>query len=379
MKSLLYGYSEKRWQILSANRANIEITPQLVLCFAAKSILENEPIYETLKAEFPAAQIAFCSTAGEIANNAVSDNSLKVVALEFEKTGLQSAAINIRDYASSYEAGLALVKKLPIEDLSYMLVLSDGHVVNGSELVKGLNESAPENVLVTGGLAGDSDNFNSTLVGLNQAPSKGEIIAIGLYGKNIKVSHGTRGGWDSFGIEKVVTKAIGNKLFDLDDRNALDLYKKYLGPEANRLPASALLYPLSVLMPGNTEPIVRTILSINDEENSLIFAGDIPENSRIRFMKANLDKIITAAGDAAQDSLLDEHHKPDFSLLVSCVGRKLILGPRTDEEIEAVQEVFGNETTLAGFYSYGEISPFVKKGDSQLHNQTMTITSFYEL
>jgi hypothetical protein len=379
MKSLLYGYSEKRWQILSANRANIKITPQLVLCFAAKSILENQHIYETLKAEFPAAQIAFCSTAGEIANNAVSDNSLKVVALEFEKTGLQSAAINIRDYSSSYEAGLALVKKLPIEDLSYILVLSDGHLVNGSELVKGLNESAPENVLVTGGLAGDSDNFNSTLVGLNQVPSKGEIIAIGLYGKNIKVSHGTQGGWDSFGIEKVVTKATGNKLYDLDDKNVLDMYKKYLGPEANRLPASALLYPLSVLMPGNTEPIVRTILSINDEENSLIFAGDIPENSRIRFMKANLDKIITAAGDAAQDSLLDEHHKPDFSLLVSCVGRKLILGPRTDEEIEAVQEVFGNETTLAGFYSYGEISPFVKKGDSQLHNQTMTITSFYEL
>ena len=179
-------------------------------------------------------------------------------------------------------------------------------------------------------------------------------------------------------MQKRVTNSSSNILLELEDQNALDLYKKYLGEESKNLPGSALLFPLSVTIPGATIPVVRTILSINEEDKSMTFAGDIPVGSEVRFMKANFDKIINAASNAADQTKISNNKEPDFSLLISCVGRKLILGSRIDEEIKSVYKSFQGNTIMAGFYSYGEISPVVAGGKCQLHNQTMTITSFYE-
>lgn len=379
MTSSLFQFSNDQWHNHPAHNHCDELSTQLVLCFASKNILSVPGIYESVKKKFPVAEIALCSTAGEILQDAVQDDSFVAAAINFDKTTIRSAEVNIRDFESSYDAATALVKKLPQADLAYILILSDGSMVNGSELVKGLNDAAENKVLITGGLAGDGTDFNSTMVGLNHQPAQGNIIAIGFYGTNILVTHGTNGGWQTFGLEKEVTRSAGNKLFEVDNNNALDIYKKYLGPEADNLPGSALMFPLSVIIPGSTQPVVRTILSIDNENNSMTFAGDIPEGSRVRFMKSNIDMLAYAAAAAAQNTIADKMYKPAFALLVSCVGRKIILDGRTEEEVEAVLESLGDQTPVAGFYSYGEISPFNEGGNCQLHNQTMTITSFYEL
>jgi hypothetical protein len=258
------------------------------------------------------------------------------------------------------------------------MVLSDGNKVNGSELIKGLNQAVNSSVLVTGGLAGDGVNFQSTLVGINDNPQEGEIVAISFYGDALTISHGSMGGWETFGPERVVTKSKGNVLFEIDGKSALELYKTYLGDEAKNLPSSALLFPLSMINEELSQPVVRTILSISDNEGSMTFAGDIPQSSKVRFMKANFDKLTSAAGDAAQQTMVDSSTKPDLAILISCVGRKLILGPRTEEEVEAVRDLYGKDTLLSGFYSYGEISPLKNELACNFHNQTMTITSFHE-
>lgn len=352
---------------------------QLVLCFASSEILSSPGIYETVKQKFKLAQIAMCSTAGEIFHDTVQEDSVVAAAICFDKTDIETARVNIRDFENSYDAGNALVGKLRKDNLAYVMVLSDGSLVNGSELVKGLNEAVENRILITGGLAGDGDKFKTTLVGLNEQPAQGNILAIGFYGSHLKVVHGSNGGWQTFGLEKEVTLSAGNKLFELDSNNALDIYKKYLGQEADNLPGSALMFPLSVTIPGSPQPVVRTILGIDHDENSMTFAGDIPAGSKVRFMKANFDMLTSSASIAAQNTLHQSANAPDFSLLVSCVGRKIILGPRIEEELEAVAESFGNNTPFAGFYSYGEIAPFNGETDCQLHNQTMTVTSFYEL
>jgi len=378
MKTLLFQYTEMGWTIHPTSTLADKNNAQLVLCFGAKAILQNENIFSIIKEQFPAAQISICSTAGEICQEAVQENSLVVVALQFDKTKIETASVNIKDFANSYLAATNLAERLPHDDLAYIMVFSDGAVVNGSELVKGLTDATGKKILVTGGLAGDDANFKDTLVGLNEQPAAGNIVAIGFYGKNINVTHGSQGGWDIFGLEKRVTKSSGNVLHEIEGQNALELYKKYLGAEAENLPGSALLFPLSVIIPGTYKPVVRTILSIDEDNKTMTFAGDVPEGSKVRFMKADFDKIITAASTAAGQTLLDQNTKPDFALLISCVGRKLILGPRTKEELLAVKDTFGDKTMLAGFYSYGEISPFDDETDCQLHNQTMTITTFSE-
>jgi len=355
----------------------------LVLGFGDKTILEQRDMYATIKDSYPTADIILCSTSGEIYDSEVFDNTVSVVAMEFEKTSLKTVTINIADVSGSYEAGNELFAQLFNEDLTYILIISDGGLVNGSELIRGIAQLNLTNIPVTGGLAGDADKFTYTLVGCNGVPAKGNIVAVGFYGDSLKIGHSSFGGWEIFGPEKKVTRSVSNRLYEIDDTSALDLYKQYLGRYADELPGSALLFPLNIRMEGSEDSVVRTILSIDNEERSMVFAGDVPQGAYIRFMKANFDKLIDAATFAAVQSIIQFHDavvaKPKLALLISCVGRKLILGKRIDEEIEAVKEIFGTDTLLSGFYSYGEISPLSPNAKCSLHNQTMTITTFNEV
>jgi hypothetical protein len=152
-----------------------------------------------------------------------------------------------------------------------------------------------------------------------------------------------------------------------------------LGEHAAGLPASGLLFPLNLRTESDDTPVVRTILAIDEETQSLTFAGDIPEGSYVRLNEANFDRLIKGAEGAAEKTMLDTKSSPDLAILISCVGRKLVLKQMIEEEVESVKEVLGQNTTLCGFYSYGEISPFSKNAKCELHNQTMTITTFKEI
>jgi hypothetical protein len=352
---------------------------QLVLCFGDKQSIADADPYTLIHRIFPNAAITICSAAGAIVNTNVEDNGFTVTAVQFEKTTVQSHSVNIDDYASSYDAGFNLMKKIDAVETKFIFLLSDGQKVNGSELIRGINEANTTEIPVSGGLAADGYNFVSTLTGINAVPGEGNIIAIALCGKELVVKYGTEAGWENFGPERLVTSAVANRLFEIDGKNALDLYKKYLGKEADALPGSALFFPLSLKLSEEAEPLVRTILSIDNSDKSMVFAGDVPEGSKVRFMRANLDRLTNAATNAAIQTLGNSSCAPKLAILVSCVGRKLVLNERIDEELTAVDEIFKGQTILTGFYSYGEIAPCLTKDSSQLHNQTMSITTFYEI
>jgi hypothetical protein len=351
----------------------------LVIGFGAGALVSNASHYNIIRDKFPNAVLAMASSAGEIFGKEVFDNTISLIAMQFEDTKIATSEVNIEEYISSFDAGKALIAKLPTANLKLIFVLSDGGKVNGSELVKGINEATESKILVTGGLAGDGSKFEKTYVGLNQVPTSGKILAIGFYGDKLQVSHGSIGGWESFGLERTVTKSDKNVLYEIDDKSALDLYKTYLGKYAQDLPGSALLFPLSIKLNEEEDVVVRTILSIDEQKQSMTFAGDLPLGSKVRFMKANFDKLIDAASDAASNCLEMNSNAPKLALLISCVGRKVILNNRIDEEVEAVSDIFKNTTLLTGFYSYGEISPLRPLSGCELHNQTMTITCLNEL
>ena len=277
----------------------------------------------------------------------------------------------------SHRVGSRLARSLPGEGLAHLFVLSDGLNVNGSALVKGLTKELPPHVNVTGGLSGDGDRFGETFVMCDGPPQKDLVAVVGLYGSHLKVGYGSKGGWDPFGPERLVTRSTGNVLYELDGKSALGLYKTYLGEHARGLPATALLFPLSIR--NGESNLVRTILSVNEEDESMTFAGDVPKGTYARFMKANFNRLIDGAVEASRLSreCMGES-APDLAILISCVGRKMILKQRVEEEVEGVADVLGREAFLAGFYSYGEISPSFKGAPCELHNQTMTVTTFCE-
>jgi hypothetical protein len=360
---------------------------QLVLVFGATAALKQPGLIEEIKKMYPAARLLGCSTAGEICGAQVSDDSVVATAVNFEFTQIRGIRVDLNEVADSFQAGKRLAQAIPpsvteseqTEKLVHILVLSDGLNVNGSELVRGLTKHLPEGITVTGGLAGDGARFGETLVFWDSVPRKGAIAVLGLYGRRLKVGFGSLGGWDSFGPERLITRSKGNVLYEMDGRSALSLYKKYLGEHAKDLPAAGLLFPLSLRTKAGETPVVRTILAIDETEQSMTFAGDVPEGAYARLMKANFDRLIDGATGAAKTSYQAIGSvTPDLAILISCVGRKLVLKQRIEEEVEGVRDVLGNHTVLAGFYSYGEISPFIPGAKCELHNQTMTVTTFSE-
>jgi hypothetical protein len=308
------------------------------------------------------------------------DNSMVVTAVYFENTKLGFAKTKIQTMAESEIAGERLAKSLEKEGLVHVLVISDGLHVNGTKLVNGLTGNLSKDVVTTGGLVGDQDRFKETVVGLDGVAEPDTIAVVGFYGTNIKIGYGSMGGWDPFGPERLVTKSKDNVLYELDGQPALALYKKYLGDQAKDLPASGLLFPLSLRRRGKEAGLVRTILSIDEKEGTMTFAGDVPEGDYVRLMKANFERLVDGAGGAA--SMTHQSLKgtnPVLAILISCIGRKLVLKQRIEEETERVQEVLGKTTVMTGFYSYGEICPVTPtEKQCDLHNQTMTITTFSE-
>ena len=370
--------SETGWELSLDGQLNE--SAQLVLAFGGRHELSEAERYNEIRAFYPNARILSGSTSGEIIGNEVHDDSIVCTAVEFEKTKLKYAELNIADVENSTEAGKQLANDLKQDDLRHVFVLSEGLKVNGSELVKGFNEALPRSVSVTGGLVGDAARFEKTVLGIDKAPSEGGVIAIGLYGDNIKIGHGSRGGWDPFGPERRVTKSSSNVLYELDGQSALQLYKEYLGDQAGGLPGTGLLFPLSVKENEESSTVVRTLLAIDEDAQSMTFAGDIPEGSVVQLMKANFERLIDGATDAADITTESiGSGESELAILISCVGRKLVLGQRIEEEVEEVRDVIGDAAVITGFYSYGEISPLNKEANCDLHNQTMTITTLKEV
>lgn len=340
--------------------------------------MRERQFFSDIARMYPYAHLFGCSTSGEICGTRVEDDSLVMTAIHFEHTSLAGANVDIGDTGDSFNAGKRLADCFSTDGLRHLFVLSDGLNINGTELVKGMTESLPKEVIVTGGLSGDGDRFQQTYIVWDGAPHRNTVAAIGLYGDSLKTGYGSLGGWDPFGPERLVTRSKANVLYELDQRPCLDLYKRYLGDHAAGLPATGLLFPLSLRTYECEERVVRTILGIDEENQSMTFAGDVPEGSYVRLMKANLDRLVDGAIGAAKISWPDHENPPDLAILVSCVGRRLVLKQRIEEETEGVQDSLGQSTSMTGFYSYGEISPFKPGVPCSLHNQTMTVTTFAE-
>lgn len=352
----------------------------LVLVFGAAGYVDNPSPINELRRMLPRSQFLGCSTAGEIYGSTLHDDTLSVAVFRFEHSSVMTATAPVHSRADSYSAGQIVARKLMQPSLRGVFVLSDGLNVNGSELIRGINSVLPGQVVVTGGLAGDGDRFQKTWVLDGAQPTTQLVSAVGFYGDRVRIGYGSKGGWDVFGPERVVTKSEGNILYELDGNPALPLYKRYLGDRAGGLPATALLFPLSLWhVNGENAKVVRTILAVDEKAESMTFAGDIPVGFRAQLMRANFDRLVQGSAESA---LMTQSgapvSSPCLAVAISCVGRRLVLGERTEEELESAMDVLPSGTMQVGFYSYGEISPLVD-GSCSLHNQTMTLTTIWEI
>lgn len=324
---------------------------------------------------FPRSVVMGCSSAGEIYQDRLVDGSLGVAILRFERTRLRLEWVRIESPEVTENAGRRLAERLLADDLSGVFVLADGLTVNGSALVNGI-ASVLDDTVVTGGMSADGGEFIETWLMCQGVRKVNVAVACGFYGEYIQIDHASRGGWDMLGIDRRVTRAEGNILYELDGQPALSLYKRYLGELSKDLPSAGLRFPMAILNTGADE-VIRAILSVNEQDRSIILAGGIATGDVVRLMQANYERLIDGASQAASDLAASFPVENCLCVSISCYGRRWVLGERTDEEIESVHEFISDGIQQIGFYSYGEISPLAS-GRCDLHNQTMTLTLFSE-
>lgn len=356
------------------SRAGLSPKADLVLVFADTEHFREAGCYEELRKLFPRAHIVGCSSAGNILGTRIVDANIVATAVTFEKASVRLIKETLETGQDLTAVTASMMSRLQSPDLRHAFVLSDGLSVNGTNLAGGLNSI---HVPVTGGLAGDGARFASTWV-MADGPAEQNLVAIlGFFGP-IEIKSGCAAGWREFGAERYVTRSVGNVVYEIDHKPALEIYTKYLGEMAKDLPSSGLRFPLSVRPTEMDKPVIRTLLGTDVAEQSLTFAGDVNQGSLCRLMKTDLDSLVAASGTAAVATKAAASGNPELCIVVSCVGRRLVLGQMAEEELDIIRQEFGSATAMTGFYSYGELAPFNDVVKCQLHNQTMTVTTFSE-
>jgi hypothetical protein len=367
-------YVDNRWQI---DKRVENKTPDIVFMFGKRAELQDRKIYKSLRDIYPYSDIIGCSTSGNIFGEQLVSASVVAVAI-YLKMG--SVRVSIRDFSkddNQIQISKDLIFALPKEHLKHIFILSDGLNMNGSNLVEGINLATPSTVLVTGGFAGDDEQFIESVIMVNGVVKSNRVIAVGFYGDSIEVKSGCFSGWSEFGILRKITKSKGNIVYEIDGKPALDLYKKYLGDYAKDLPKSALNFPISIKRDrADEQNLIRSVLGIDEDNRALIFAGDVPEGYYARLMKASIDGLIDGAFRASNQ--IGDIRGEALGIVISCVGRKLVLKQLVDEELEAISEILGNSVTLIGFYSYGELAPFNGSDVCEFHNQNLVVTLISE-
>lgn len=377
MKQVQIKKNSKNDAELAALKA---LAPKMLIVFGDSDEFSPQGLVKDLPAMFPDATIVGCSTAGEISNKGVYDNTVVVTGAHFDSdVQILPVSETIHKMDDSLACGKRFAQKIKKEGLKAVFLLGPGLEINGSDVIAGIRSVLGDSVALTGGLAGDGGKFQKTYTLLNKDINENSVVGVAIYGKDFEVSFGSMGGWEPFGPVRKVTRSQGNILYEIDGEPALDLYKKYLGDKAKDLPASGLLYPFALLKDNSdTTGLIRTILGIDAEKHSLILAGDIPQDGLVRLMNSTGKGLVMGAKGAAEQSMkADPSEDEGLAILISCVGRKIVMGQDVEDEVDAVREVVG-DSVITGFYSYGEICPQSGFSECKLHNQTMTITYFKE-
>ncbi|MCO8275577.1 FIST C-terminal domain-containing protein [Actinoplanes sp. TRM 88003] len=346
----------------------------VVLAFGSSELTTVSPALEQLVEAYPDVIMAGASTSGAFADTELSIDGLIVSITTFDSTRVRSRSIplvQIDDTIDLAEAFGDLGRSARA-----VMVIADGKAVNGDLVVERLFGALAPGVPMFGGLAGDGARFVDTWTLVDGKPQSGYGTIVTFHGDRLEAGWGVSGGWHIFGPRRTVTRSEGCVLYELDGQPALELYRRYLGDRADGLPGTALLFPLSVAAPDRTVPVVRTVLSIDEATQSMTFAGQVPIGSVTQLMRANLDNLIDGAANAGTAAEAGAGTALAFG--VSCVGRQIVLGERTEEEVEAAYDELSPDTTFVGFYSHGEIGPN-SDGRTQLHNQTMTIMTLREM
>jgi hypothetical protein len=343
----------------------------LVLAFGASELIDAPAPFHDLIDVWGPDRVVGCSTPFAT-SGADTRVALMVSIIRFDRTRVVTAHADIQRAGGSRRAARRVGNLLSEPSLQCAVMLADGLLADGSQLSVGMRD-VTEGIALSGGLAADDNRFTNTWTLVNGLPRTGWVSAFGLVGEHIEMGFSSMSGWESFSQERVVTRSHGNVLYELNGRPAIEIYQNYLGHSVGGMADSALGFPLA-LRDLDGRMTVRSLVGVNARDQGLRFAGDVAQGSTARLMCASSDDLIHNAQLAAKRADLGP---AQIALACSGTGRRRVLGERAEEEWAAVRSAFSPDTAVVGLSTMGELSP--GDGETELHNQSMSITTIREL
>lgn len=345
----------------------------LIFC-AYDRVASFEEYARALNDKFPNSQIVGFTTAGHFFNETIHDSEAIYSAIQLEQSEVVCQSFNLNDFDSSEHLGVQIGRAFEkIEHLKGLTIISDGSVIDGTDLMRGINARINSSIPVFGGMAGDQGRFEETHVGLNEMPKPGNTVAIGFVGDRIQVKAACQDGWSKMGMEFTITKSEGNILYELDNENAYNtLYRLLESQNEEEFAVNTIRYPFQ-LSTAEKNDIIRTPLAIDHENKVITYAGHMPQGQNVSLMKATAMDLLDCASGASE-KIDPKKEENAFAMAISCLGRRAVLDDLANEEYAEVKGVFGEKTNVFGFYSYGEYSRLNNENNHcLLHNQTFTV------
>lgn len=377
-------------------------SPQtLVLVFGDSAFVEEPAPFLELSDCFVQAVLAGCSSGPVPGACGWRPGELTAAVIRFQDTHLHGAAVQVRQRRDSALMGAALAAQLPAVPMQQQdahggvaplerqgplrlaLLLSDGQAVDGEALLRGLRGGLPLSARITGGLAGDRGATGPAWVyGCDgRLPAPGRACVVGLYGPRLHVGQGHAASWQPMGMAHHITRAHGSVVYELDGRPALEVYRGYLGSEAARLPASALLHPLALTAADGQTPAIRSVLTVDEHRGALLLATSLAEGSRVQVMQRQTDDLALSTRQAAQRAVQALPPGARHLLLaVGCLDLPGADGTMTDAPLAMPWPLSLSRDALpaVGFHSLGELAAGASPGEVQLHHQTQAFTALAE-
>jgi len=258
------------------------------------------------------------------------------------------------------------------------LVISGGLTIDGDEILEGFESVCGKDTTIFGGLAADALKMQRTYVFTNDTFTDKGLLALVLNGEKISLNGVAVGGWRPVGMDRVITKSEGNVVYTIDDEPALSFVKRYAGLKdvdtdngLNFMLASNFQLQLQR---QDKHPVMRTPMRANTNDGSIVFAGSLPQGSKVKLSLLPGFDVIEAT-QAEFVKYKNEQPEADALIVFSCAGRQITLGPYASEEINGIKNIWN--APLAGFFCYGEIGRVVS-GQHEFHNMTCSLAILKE-
>ena len=367
MKNFSVSFDSINELVNSNNSLPMDSKNMLIQVFCAdtnKEILVE--IQEFFMKYFSASVIIGTTTDGIIEDTNVYNDTKSVATFTtFEKSTLRCAIVKNDDYQNnSYEVGKAITKQLVSENTKVIISFTDGIMTNGEEYLAGIGEIAPK-VILSGGMAADNGKLVKTYVFNKHEITSSGAVAIAIDSTSLNISTDYAFDWFPVGKKLIVTKSIKNRVYEIDGVSAVDTYAKYFGKElAKILPHAGIEFPLIFQKDGVS--VGRAVI-VKHEDNSLTFAGNIPEGTEVRFGVGNAGKILENAKNSINNVLDKFQSIPEAVFTYSCMARRRFMDDNILDELKILKKL-GN---ASGFFTYGEF--FHSKSSNKLLNETMTL------